>query len=98
MGSDGAPLIEVQGVVDAVRAHGVPVILVGDEPGLRRELDKVGAAGESAIEVRHAPEVITMHDAPSMAVKQKKRSSMRVCFDLVKAGDAEAVVSAGNSG
>ena len=39
-----------------------------------------------------------MHDAPSMAVKQKKQSSMRVCFDLVKAGEADAVVSAGNSG
>jgi len=39
-----------------------------------------------------------MHDAPSMAVKQKKKSSMRVCFDLVKAGEADAVVSAGNSG
>ena len=39
-----------------------------------------------------------MDDAPSMAVKQKKKSSMRVCFDLVKAGEADAVVSAGNSG
>jgi glycerol-3-phosphate acyltransferase PlsX len=39
-----------------------------------------------------------MHDAPSMAVKQKKKSSMRMCFDLVKAGEADAVVSAGNSG
>jgi glycerol-3-phosphate acyltransferase PlsX len=48
--------------------------------------------------VRHAPDVITMHDPPSMAVKQKKQSSMRVCFDLVKAGEADAVVSAGNSG
>ena len=48
--------------------------------------------------IRHAPDVITMHDAPSMAVKQKKKSSMRVCFDLVKAGEADAVVSAGNSG
>jgi glycerol-3-phosphate acyltransferase PlsX len=48
--------------------------------------------------VRHAPEVITMHDSPSMAVKQKKKSSMRVCFDLVKSGEVDAVVSAGNSG
>ena len=56
------------------------------------------AAEDARIAVRHAPEVITMHDAPSMAVKQKKKSSMRVCFDLVKAGEADAVVSAGNSG
>jgi glycerol-3-phosphate acyltransferase PlsX len=39
-----------------------------------------------------------MHDAPSMAVKQKKKSSMRMCFDLCKSGEADAVVSAGNSG
>ena len=55
-------------------------------------------ATKDPIVVRHAPDVITMHDSPSMAVKQKKKSSMRVCFDLVKAGEADAVVSAGNSG
>src|SRR4029078_577320 len=46
----------------------------------------------------HAPDVITMDDAPSMAVKQKKKSSMRMCFDLVRSAEADAVVSAGNSG
>lgn len=98
MGSDGAPRVEVEGVVSAVRSQLVQVILVGDETRLRAELESVGAAREAAIEVHHAPEVITMHDAPSMAVKQKKQSSMRVCFDLVKARSADAVVSAGNSG
>ena len=98
MGADGAPRIEVEGVIAAVRSHDIPVILVGDEALLRRELAALGAAGEERIEVRHAPEVITMDDAPSIAVKQKKKSSMRICFDLVKSGEAEAVVSAGNSG
>ncbi len=70
---------------------------MGDEPRLRAELDALGAEG-APIVVRHAPDVITMHDSPSMAVKQKKKSSMRVCFDLVKSGEADAVVSAGNSG
>jgi phosphate acyltransferase len=98
MGADGAPRVEVQGVVSAVRAHEIPVILVGDEPKLRQELAALGAADDARIEVRHAAEVITMDDSPSMAVKQKKKSSMRICFDLVKAGDAAAVVSAGNSG
>jgi glycerol-3-phosphate acyltransferase PlsX len=50
------------------------------------------------VRVHHAPEVITMHDAPAVAVRQKKRSSMRACFDLVKAGEVDALVSAGNSG
>jgi glycerol-3-phosphate acyltransferase PlsX len=97
MGSDAAPRVEVEGVVAAVRARGMEVILVGDETRLRAELEAVGAQREPIV-VRHAPDVITMHDAPSMAVKQKKKSSMRVCFDLVKAGEADAVVSAGNSG
>lgn len=98
MGADGAPRSEVEGVVSAVRSGQVDVILLGDEPRLRQELATLGAADEPRIEVRHAPEVITMDDAPSIAVKQKKKSSMRLCFDLVKAGEAAAVVSAGNSG
>ena len=97
MGSDAAPRVEVEGVVAAVRERGTEVILVGDEARLRAELETIGAKKEPIV-IRHAPDVITMHDAPSMAVKQKKQSSMRVCFDLVKAGQADAVVSAGNSG
>jgi glycerol-3-phosphate acyltransferase PlsX len=98
MGSDAAPRVEVEGVVAAVRARrGIDVTLVGDEARLRAELKAIGAE-DTPIAIRHAPDVITMHDAPSMAVKQKKKASMRVCFDLVKAGEADAVVSAGNSG
>src|SRR3954467_6017040 len=97
MGTDAAPAVEVQGVLAAVRERGTSVVLVGDETRLRAELKAAGGEREK-IDVVHAPDVITMHDAPSMAVKQKKKSSMRVCFDLVKAGQADAVVSAGNSG
>jgi phosphate acyltransferase len=97
MGSDAGPRVEVEGVLAAVRERGVEVTLVGDEPRLRRELEAMGGTKER-IAIRHAPETITMHDAPSMAVKQKKQSSMRICFDLVKSGEADAVVSAGNSG
>jgi len=99
MGSDAAPRVELEGVLAAVRSRGVQVILVGDEPRLRAELAALRSHDKKdPIVVRHAPDVITMHDSPSMAVKQKKQSSMRVCFDLVKAGEADAVVSAGNSG
>ena len=97
MGADASPRVEVEGVVSAVRERGTKVVLVGDEERLRAELARLGA-GREKIDVLHAPEVITMHDSPSMAVKQKKKSSMRMCFDLVKAGEADAVVSAGNSG
>jgi phosphate acyltransferase len=98
MGSDAAPRVELEGVLAAVRARGVKVVVVGDETRLRADLAALGATPKDGIEVRHAPDVITMHDPPSMAVKQKKQSSMRVCFDLVKSGEADAVVSAGNSG
>jgi glycerol-3-phosphate acyltransferase PlsX len=97
MGADASPRVEVEGVVAAVRERGTKVVLVGDETRLRAELKAIGAEKEK-VDVVHAPDVITMHDAPSMAVKQKKKSSMRVCFDLVKSGEADAVVSAGNSG
>ena len=99
MGADAAPRVEVEGVLAAVRAtRRARSSLVGDEPRLRAGLAALGATDKDRIVVRHAPDVITMHDAPSMAVKQKKQSSMRVCFDLVKAGEVDAVVSAGNSG
>jgi glycerol-3-phosphate acyltransferase PlsX len=99
MGADAAPRVEVEGVLAAVRERNVEVLLVGDEPRLRAELAALGAGGVvSRVTIRHAPEVITMHDSPSIAVKQRKKSSMRVCFDLCKAGEADAVVSAGNSG
>jgi glycerol-3-phosphate acyltransferase PlsX len=97
MGADAAPRVEVEGVVAAVRERGTSVVLVGDEALVRAELKRLGAEREK-VDVLHAPEVITTHDAPSMAVKQKKKSSMRMCFDLVKSGEADAVVSAGNSG
>jgi glycerol-3-phosphate acyltransferase PlsX len=98
MGADAAPRVEVEGVLAAARETDLEIVLVGDEARLRPLLDAAGPQGRERIEVRHAPEVIGMHDPPSIAVKQKKQSSMRVCFDLVKAGEADAVVSAGNSG
>jgi glycerol-3-phosphate acyltransferase PlsX len=97
MGGDNAPVIEVEGAVAAVREFGIPVTLVGDTERLRQEIEKCGASGLD-ITIHHASEVVGMHDSPSDAVRKKKDSSIRVAFDLVKSGAAEAVVSAGNSG
>jgi glycerol-3-phosphate acyltransferase PlsX len=94
MGGDLAPAPEVAGALAAV-AEGVEVILVGDEPRLRAELQ---GRTDPRLVVRHASQVIAMDDAPSVAVKSKKDSSMRVCFDLARNGEAQAVLSAGNSG
>lgn len=97
MGGDAAPGPEVAGAVDAVRSHGSRVVLVGNEPLLRQELVRLGAAS-LAIPIRHCTEVITMHDHPGQAVRGKRDSSLRVAFEMVRRGEADAVVSAGNSG
>ena len=99
MGADAAPRVEVEGALSAVRESDLEVVLVGDEERVRGALAAAAPGGPpDRIRIHHAPEVITMHDSPSIAVKQKKKSSMRVCFDLAKAREVEALVSAGNSG
>jgi glycerol-3-phosphate acyltransferase PlsX len=99
MGADAAPRVEVEGVLSAVREADLDVVLVGDERRVRPALALAAPAGVPGnVRVHHAPEVITMHDAPATVVRQKKNSSMRVCFDLAKSRDVDALVSAGNSG
>ncbi len=97
MGGDNAPVVEVEGAVAAVREFGIPVILVGNTEIIRQELAKHHWEGLD-ITVRHASEVVGMHDSATDAVRKKRDSSIRVAFELVKNGDADAVVSAGNSG
>jgi glycerol-3-phosphate acyltransferase PlsX len=96
MGSDAAPRVEVEGVAAAVSAGDLDVVLVGDEARVRPLLERTSPRDH--IELRHAPETIAMDDPPASAVRHKKQSSMRICFDLAKAGEVQAVVSAGNSG
>ena len=97
MGGDNAPHVEVEGAVAAAREFGVPVTLVGDRDKVQAELARHNTAGLD-ITVAHASEVVGMHDSASDAVRKKKDSSIRVAYELVKAGEATAVVSAGNSG
>jgi phosphate acyltransferase len=99
MGSDAAPRVEAQAAVSAAQEQDLEIVLVGDQERVGRALSEAAPSGRpERISVMHAPEVITMHDAPAVAVRQKKRSSMRICFDLAKAGEVQALVSAGNSG
>jgi len=75
----------------------VPVTLVGDLERVKAELARHDCTGLD-IKLWHASEVVGMHDSASDAVRKKKDSSIRVAFELVKGGEADAVVSAGNSG
>jgi phosphate acyltransferase len=97
MGGDRAPGVIVDGVVAAAREMDGRIILVGDEHSLERELSGRNASRRS-IEIRHCTQVVGMNDAPVDAVRRKKDSSIRVAFEMVKQGLADAVVSAGNSG
>jgi len=96
-GGDHCPGPEVEGAIQAARA-GSSVILVGDRVKLEIELSRYPGWSSLPLSVHHATEVITMADSPARAVRGRPDASMPVCFDLVKSGEADAVVSAGNSG
>lgn len=97
MGGDFAPAVVVDGAVQAAASLGLPIILVGDMALVQEELSKHSTDGLD-ITVHHASESIGMDESPAQAIRKKKDSSLRVCFELVKNGEAGAVVSAGNSG
>jgi glycerol-3-phosphate acyltransferase PlsX len=97
MGGDNAPKVEVEGAVAAAREFSIAVTLVGDRELLTEELSHHNTQGLD-ISIHHASEVVGMHDSASDAIRKKKDSSIRVAFELVKSGMADAVVSAGNSG
>src|ERR1700676_4497742 len=98
MGGDHAPKAEVEGAIRAVSELGLRVILVGQEEVIRRELANHTGADSLPIEVRHAAEVITMEDAAAKVVRTKKNSSIHVAARLVRDGEAQGFVSAGNTG
>jgi glycerol-3-phosphate acyltransferase PlsX len=99
MGGDKAPEVVVVGARDAL-AH-YPKIkklyLVGDADTIEKECGKQGLT-DSRLNIVHAPEVIEMHESAVKGLRRKKKSSISIATDLVKGGDAEAVISAGNTG
>ena len=97
MGGDNAPRAEVEGSILAAREFGVRVILVGKQDVLREELAR-HAHGHLPIEIVHAADVITMKDSPMQAFRKKRNSSAHVAAKLVRDGDADGFVSAGNTG
>ncbi|WFB37451.1 phosphate acyltransferase PlsX [Kiritimatiellota bacterium B12222] len=100
MGGDFAPDEIVPGCVEAVRTYPSveKVILVGDESRIRSQLRACGALEEERLEIFHASEEIGMGEAPAMALRRKKDSSISRAIELVKKGDADAVFSAGSTG
>ncbi|MEZ4684018.1 MAG: phosphate acyltransferase, partial [Caldilineaceae bacterium] len=97
MGGDHAPAAIVEGAVAAARLYGISVTLVGKPDLIKAELRKQNTAGLQ-LPIVPATEVIDMHDKPANAVRTKSDSSMAVACELVRKGEAQAFVTAGNTG
>ena len=97
MGSDNYPVPDVAGAVMAARETNDTIILVGQEAIINAELAKYDTDGLT-LEIVHAEQIITMEDKPSQVVREKRNSSMHVGVNLVKSKEADAFVTAGNTG
>ena len=101
MGSDNYPAPDVEGALMAAREYGVEIILVGDSSKIQPLLDSTEKANGS-LRVIHTPEMLTMHDKGEDLVMKARhkdaQNSIAVGLDLVKNGEADALVTAGNTG
>ena len=97
MGSDDYPVPDVAGAVLAAREWDDEIILVGDRPRIEAELARHDTSGLK-LEVVHASQVVEMADKPTEAAKEKPDSSMHVGLSMVQRGEADAFVTAGNTG
>lgn len=98
MGGDNAPAEIVKGAVEAVKErNNLKIFLVGRKELLENELKKF-VYDKDSIEVVHAEDVITNDEAPVMAIRRKKESSIVIAMNLVKNKQADAFVSAGSTG
>lgn len=99
MGGDHGPSVTLPAAASFLkRQSDAELILVGQEAVLQPLLKKYKLAGEARIRIHNATEVVTMEDPVEVALRRKKDSSLRVAVTLVKDGQAQAAVSAGNTG
>ena len=99
MGGDHGPVVTVPAALSFLRSRpAANVILVGQEEVIMPLLGAAQSEFGARLRLRPASQVVTMDDPPAIAMRNKKDSSMRVAVDLVKADEACAAVSAGNTG
>ena len=99
MGGDHGPSVVVPAALATLKNQPtVRLVLVGRRELLLEELTRGNAREHERLSIQHAPEVVTMDESPAQALRSKKASSMRVAIELVKQGEAQAAVSAGNTG
>lgn len=99
MGGDHGPSVVVPASLQALQNNKqLQLILVGDQTLVQQELDKHKGYDASRLSIHHASEQVGMDEGPAQALRYKKDSSMRVAINMVKEGQAQACVSAGNTG
>ncbi len=99
MGGDNAPFEIVKGSLEAVKELGAEIILTGRVEEILKCMEKLGYTDlPQGVEIANATEVIEMDDEPSMAFRRKSDSSMTVGLNMLKAGQGDAMVSAGSTG
>ena len=98
MGTDYGPSELVLGAVMAVQEYGCDVVLVGDESTIQDLLKKYGVENNPHLSIKHASQVIDMHEHPAIAVKTKKDASIVVATELLRNKECDALVSSGSTG
>ena len=102
MGGDNAPDANIKGTINAINKIKAEVVLIGKEDIIRNKIKEFyGKEIEEIsdrLKVKNATETIEMEDTPTLAIKHKKDSSMVVGFKMLKEGEGDVFISAGNSG
>ena len=98
MGGDNAPESAAWGGALAAREYGEEVLLVGDPDKVLAVLKSKGMEHTPGVTIMPASDLVDMHDDPATVLRHKPDSSMAVAFKLLKAGEGDALVSAGNTG
>jgi len=96
MGGDFAPASIIEGSYLAAKEYSINTILVGDKELISKELSKYPET--NTISIHHSSEVVDMDEPPTVCLRKKKDSSIKVAVELVKNGEADAYISAGNTG
>ncbi|PWM45680.1 MAG: phosphate acyltransferase PlsX [Clostridiales bacterium] len=97
MGGDNAPLAVLQGCAQAVVEYGVEIVITGKKAEIEQLMEENQISRQN-ISLVDAPTVLTMEDDPISIVKDKKESSMGVALEMLKNGEGDAMLSAGNTG
>jgi glycerol-3-phosphate acyltransferase PlsX len=99
MGGDIGPEVVIPGALATLRKFDdINLILVGDETIIAESLKRHQSGVSDRLRIQHASQVVEMDEPPKNALRNKKDSSMRVCINLLKTAEADACVSAGNTG